>query len=60
MSYVRVSDTGKLIGTIFISLDHESNVNLIEGVGIPKEYLDQVFERFFRVNNNASLLIMVA
>ncbi|CAE7175104.1 unnamed protein product [Rhizoctonia solani] len=43
-------------GTVTVSVVHgptESHVRVRDtGVGIPKDYLNQVFERFFRVNNN--------
>ncbi|CAE6499988.1 unnamed protein product [Rhizoctonia solani] len=45
-------------GCVGISVTHEATCSHVHvsdtGVGIPKEYLDTVFERFFRVNNNAA------
>ncbi|CAE6472804.1 unnamed protein product [Rhizoctonia solani] len=43
-------------GTITLRVKHEATVShaVIEGVGIPKQYIDQVFDRFFRVNTNTA------
>ncbi|KAG9124716.1 hypothetical protein FRC07_010519 [Ceratobasidium sp. 392] len=48
----KYTETGK----VTLSVTHEFTTSYVRvsdtGVGIPKEYIDQVFERFFRVNNN--------
>ncbi|KAG8690757.1 hypothetical protein FRC11_009316 [Ceratobasidium sp. 423] len=45
-------------GRVSLSVTHDAGFSHLRvsdtGVGIPKEHLDAVFERFFRVNNNAS------
>ncbi|CAE6427624.1 unnamed protein product [Rhizoctonia solani] len=45
-------------GTITLAVKHEATMShvsaVIEGVGIPKEYIDQVFDRFFRVSTNTA------
>ncbi|CUA74663.1 protein-histidine kinase [Rhizoctonia solani] len=43
-------------GSITLAVKHEATVShaTIQGVGIPKEYIDQVFDRFFRVNTNTA------
>ncbi|KAH7327637.1 hypothetical protein B0J17DRAFT_680426 [Rhizoctonia solani] len=45
-------------GTITLTVRHEdaeSHVSVSDtGVGIPREYIDQVFDRFFRVNTNTA------
>ncbi|KDN38661.1 hypothetical protein RSAG8_09336, partial [Rhizoctonia solani AG-8 WAC10335] len=43
-------------GTITLIVRHEATVShaVIEGVGIPKEYIDQIFDRFFRVSTNTA------
>ncbi|KAJ1307039.1 hypothetical protein OPQ81_008018 [Rhizoctonia solani] len=45
-------------GTITLMVQHEATVSHVSvsdtGVGIPKEYIDQIFERFFRVNTNTA------
>ncbi|KAG8688123.1 hypothetical protein FRC09_013097, partial [Ceratobasidium sp. 395] len=45
-------------GTVALSVTHEFTTSYVRvsdtGVGIPKEYIEQVFERFFRVNNNSA------
>ncbi|KAH7327638.1 hypothetical protein B0J17DRAFT_722634 [Rhizoctonia solani] len=43
-------------GTVTLSVLHEPTESLVRvqdtGVGIPKDYLNQVFDRFFRVNDS--------
>ncbi|ELU37242.1 histidine kinase [Rhizoctonia solani AG-1 IA] len=45
-------------GVVTVSVVHELNESHVQvrdtGVGIPKDYLNQVFDRFFRVHNNVS------
>ncbi|EUC55586.1 sensory histidine kinase, putative [Rhizoctonia solani AG-3 Rhs1AP] len=45
-------------GTITLRVKHEATVSHVSvsdtGVGIPKQYIDQVFDRFFRVNTNTA------
>ncbi|EUC55592.1 multi-sensor signal transduction histidine kinase, putative, partial [Rhizoctonia solani AG-3 Rhs1AP] len=47
-----------LEGRIGISVTHDATSSYVRvsdtGVGIPKQHLGEVFERFFRVNNSAS------
>ncbi|QRW17341.1 response regulator receiver [Rhizoctonia solani] len=45
-------------GVVTVSVVHELNESHVQvrdtGVGIPKDYLNQVFDRFFRVHNNTA------
>ncbi|KAF8603915.1 hypothetical protein BDV93DRAFT_523067 [Ceratobasidium sp. AG-I] len=45
-------------GKVTLIVTHDATMSYVRvrdtGVGIPKEYLNQIFERFFRVNNNSA------
>ncbi|KAG8743481.1 hypothetical protein FRC10_011954 [Ceratobasidium sp. 414] len=45
-------------GKVSLSVTHDFTMSYVRvsdtGVGIPSEYVEQVFERFFRVNNNSA------
>ncbi|KAG8762531.1 hypothetical protein FRC11_009066, partial [Ceratobasidium sp. 423] len=53
VSCVSVSDTGKLICIVCQACIVIFKA-VIEGVGIPREYIDQIFDRFFRVSTNTA------
>ncbi|KAG8705200.1 hypothetical protein FRC08_001781 [Ceratobasidium sp. 394] len=45
-------------GKVSLSVTHDFTMSYMRvsdtGVGIPKEYIEKIFERFFRVNNNSA------